>query len=287
MVAQIGTTPVTLGGLALSVTDSAGVEWGVTGVQGWDSPGVRANLTSRQSDHGAWWSPVYLDPRPITLTGLITAPSRAARDAAQEQLIAAVGLTDTVLTVGESIPKQAAVRRTGQLLIAPLSEYSSTYSALVTAADPRRYSTTLSTGTTNLPSTSGGLLFPATPPFSFTATTVAGAIAATNVGSMETRPVLRVAGPVTGPVQIITLYPDGSTRTLTYTPPVDLVAGDLLVIDTDAHTVTLGGASRRRWLSVSGAWPNIPANTTVQFQFRAGAASPTALLTATWRSAWM
>lgn len=285
MVAQIGTTPITLGALQLSVTDSAGVEWGVTGVQGWDSPGLRASLTSRQADHGAWWSPVYLDPRPITLTGLITAPDRPTRDAAIEQLIAAVALTDTVLTVGESIPKQAAVRRSGQLLIAPLSECSATYSALVTAADPRRYDVNLQSQSTGLPSTSGGLTFPITFPITFSAVTSSGFITATNSGSFETRPVFTVTGPVTAP-QIFTRYADGHVDALLYSssaPPLGV--GEQLVIDTDAHTVMSGGASRRRWMT--GPWPTIPPGQTVQIQFGAASSDPTALLTATWRSAWM
>lgn len=281
----LGGITATLGSLLLGAVDSSGVAWSLASLDGWDSPEVRSSYTDRESDHGSWAGPTWLGSRPITLTGTITAPDGPSLDVAMEQLAAAVSFTDTVLVVGESIPKQATVRRSGKLLMQRVTDRIATYSALVTAADPRRYAATQSTGSTALPSVSGGLTFPVTFPVTFSATTVNGSIPAANAGSMETRPILTIAGPVTGPVQIITLYPDGSTRTLTYTPPVDLVTGDVLVIDTDAHTVTLGGASRRRWMS--GPWPTIPANSTVQFQFRAAAASPTALLTATWRSAWM
>lgn len=280
----LGGITASLGGLLLGAVDSSGVAWSLGTLDGWDSPEVRSTLTDRESDHGAWYAPVYLGARPVTLTGTITAPDGPTLDGAIEQLIAANSFTDTTLIVNESIPKQATVRRSGKAIIQRVTNCIATYSLLVTAADPRRYSTTLSTGSTGLPSTSGGLVFPATPPLAFSATTVNGSIPAVNSGSMEARPILTISGPVTVP-QIITLYPDGSTRVLTYTPTADLAAGDQLVIDTDAHTVTLGGASRRRWMS--GDWPDIPAYTTVLFQFRSPVASPTALLTAAWRSAWM
>src|SRR6185503_10022493 len=132
--------------------DGAGVTWLNTDLKGWSSPGLRSELQPRQADHGSWASPTYLDARPITITGMISAPTTAARDAAIEQLITAVSLTDTTLVVGESIPKQATVRRSGEVLVERLGLYGATYSALVTAADPRRYSTVLQSQTTGLPS---------------------------------------------------------------------------------------------------------------------------------------
>ncbi|MGW0580488.1 hypothetical protein ACWD25_32040 [Streptomyces sp. NPDC002920] len=50
--------------------------------------------------------------------------------------------------------------------------------------------------------------------------------------------------------------------------------------------MTLNGVvSRRRYLS--GQWPEIGPSDGVEFQFRAASPSPTALLTVTWRSAWI
>lgn len=278
----LGGITATLGSLTLGVVDSLGVAWTLATVEGWDSPEVRSSLTDRQSDHGSWYAPVYLGSRPLTLTGTISAPDMPTLDAAIVQLRAAVSLTDTVLTVAETIPMQATVRRSGKPIIQRITDRIASYSVLVTAADSRLYSTTLNTQSTSLPSTSGGPTFPVTFPVTFSATTVAGSIPATNAGTFETRPILSITGPCTAP-QIITLYPDGTTRTLTYSAP--LAAGEVLVIDTDLHSVTSGGASRRRW--ISGDWPNIPAQSTVQFQFRDTPYSSASLLTASWRSAWM
>jgi hypothetical protein len=275
----------TLGTLRLGAVDSAGVAWFLQGLEGWDSPEIRAEFQDRESDHGSWASPVYLGSRPITLTGTIEAQSRAALQVAMEQLYTAAGLGDTTLTVWEDTPKQATVRRSGKLLTQYVSDRVSTYSVLVTAADPRRYSTTLQTGTTGLPSTTGGLTFPVTFPITFSATTVSGQIVATNVGTIETRPVLTITGPVVAPT-VAGLYPDGSVRQLIYSQ--DLQSGDVLVIDTDSHAVILnGGVSRRRFLTVPSGWPTISAGGSVNYQFQSSTYNATAMLTAAWRSAWM
>jgi hypothetical protein len=275
----------TLGSLRFGAVDSSGVAWFLQGVEGWDSPEVRAELQDREADHGSWASPVYLGSRPITLKGTVEAPDRPTLDGALDQLYAAAALTDTTLTVWEATPKQAVVRRSGKVLAEYVTDRTATWSVMVTAADPRRYSTTLQSGTTGLPTTTGGLTFPVTFPIAFSATTVSGQINATNSGSMDSRPILTIVGPVVAPV-VSALYPDGSVRQLAYS--LDLASGDVLVIDTDAHTVILnGGVSRRRFMTVASGWPTIPASSAVNYQFQSGTYSALPMLTATWRSAWM
>ncbi|MYV77799.1 hypothetical protein GT352_28280 [Streptomyces sp. SID1046] len=285
MAVQIGGTPITLGSLQLSVVDDAGVTWLPTDVKGWSSPGVRAEFATRQADHGAWASPGYLNARPISIEGLIAAPSTAARDAAVEQLYAAVALTDTVLVIEETIPKQAIVRRSGEVLVELVNPYSVTYSVAVTAADPRRYSTVLQSQSTGLPSVSGGITFPITFPITFTTTSTGGAFTLSNAGTIATRPVFTMTGPATMPV-ITATRPDGAIFQLAYSQ--SLGAGDTLVIDTAAHSVILNGAvSRRPFLSAQPSWPEILPGSTLAVRWNASAYDPAALLTGTCRSAWM
>ncbi|MFE4697294.1 hypothetical protein ACFRIC_09390 [Streptomyces sp. NPDC056738] len=274
-----------LGAVDLGRVDSNGVSWFLQTLEGWDSPESRSEFTDREGDHGSWAGPVYLGSRPITLGGTIVAPSRDLLDGAMEQIRSAAGLTDTVLTVWETAPKQAVVVRSGKPLAQYVTDTAATYSVMVTAADPRRYSTTLQSATTGLPSSSGGLTPPVTPPLTSTATTVAGEIDALNEGTFETRALFTITGPADTP-QILTQMPDGSVVFLTYTDV--LVTGDSLVIDTDAKTCVLNGAvSRRRYLVTPTGWPTIPADSQVSFQFRARYYNSTATLTASWRSAWM
>ncbi|MCX4886091.1 phage tail domain-containing protein [Streptomyces sp. NBC_00847] len=275
----------TLGNVALGAVDSAGVAWYLQSLEGWDSPDNRSEFTEREGDHGAWASPVYLGARPITLAGTIVAPSRPALETAMDQLRGAAGLTDTVLTVAESVPKQATVRRSGKPLMQYVTDSKATYSVMVTAADPRRYSTTLQTQTTGLPVASGGLSFPVTFPITFSGTGGPGQVTAVNVGDFETRPVLTLAGPVVAPL-ISALYADGSVRQLVYSQ--NLAIGDVLTIDTDAHTVLInGGVSRRRFMTVASGWPTISAGQSVTYLFQSSTYSATATLTVQWRSAWM
>lgn len=282
---ELGGRRADLGSIRLGTVDGAGVAWSLQELDGWDSAEVRAEIHLREADHGAWSAPVYLGERPITVTGKITAPDLVALDAAMDQLLAAVSLTDTTLVVHESVPKQAVVRRSGKVLVRPLSDRIADFSALLTAADPRRYSTTLQSGTTALPSVTGGLTFPVTFPITWSATTVAGSIDAFNEGTFGTKPILTIAGPVSAP-QILCQRPDGTVQILAYSQ--DLATGDQLVIDTAEHDVVINGnASRRRWLSTPNGWPEIGAGEAVSFQFRASAYDPSALLTAQWRSAWI
>jgi hypothetical protein len=275
----------TLGTLRLGAVDGAGVKWSLQTLEGWDSPEIRAEFQDREADHGSWASPVYLGSRPVTLTGTVEAPDSPSLDIALDQLYAAAALTDTTLTVWEATPKQATVRRSGKVLAQHVTDRTATWSVMVTAADPRRYGTTLQSGTTGLPATTGGLTFPITFPAAFSATTVSGQINAVNSGTLDTRPIITLTGPVVAPT-VSALYPDGTVRQLIYS--LDLVSGDVLVVDTDAHTVILnGGVSRRRFMTVSGGWPTIPAGSSVNYQFQSSTYNATATLTATWRSAWM
>lgn len=282
---DLGGLRADLGPIPLGSVDSAGVAWRLQELQGWDSPDVRSEMQQREADHGAWAAPVYLGERPITAAGVIDAPDRASLDDAMERLRVAASLTDTLLVVRESTPKQATVRRSGKPVMQYISDRIASYSLLVTAGDPRRYSTVLQQGATKLPSTTGGLTLPAAPPITISATTVSGEVAAYNEGSFETRPVLVIDGPVDSP-QILAQMPDGSVKFLNYSQ--SLGVGEQLVIDTDARSVVLNGdVSRRRFLSTPTGWPVIPDGSTVAFQFRAAFYNSGAQLTVRWRSAWM
>ncbi|MCG6499468.1 phage tail domain-containing protein [Kitasatospora sp. A2-31] len=277
---------VTLGSLQLGVVDAAGVAWTVSrdGLRGWSGAPVRTQYSDREADHGAWAGPTYLGARVITLAGTITAPDLATLDAAAEQLYAAAALTDTTLVVGESVPKQATVRRSGDVLCDYETDRVARYSVMLTAADPRRYSTTLQSQSAALPSVTGGLTLPITLPIMITATTASGTISLTNQGTIATRPVLTVTGPCAGGFTIVAARPSGATTQQTYSD--SLAAGDVLVIDSLARTVTLNGSvSRRRYLS--GTWPEIPPQSSLALSWTCPSYDPSALLTGTCRSAWL
>ncbi|MCA1218705.1 phage distal tail protein [Streptomyces sp. 8L] len=270
-----------LGDIRFNEVAPDGVYWYLATNDGWDSPDVRTTLTAREADHGSWMGPVYLAERVITLAGKFRAPDPATVDTAIAQLKAAAGLHDTTLTVFESTPRQATVRRSGKPLMQRLTSRVVDWSVQVTAPDPRLYATTETTAALRLPSVSGGLTLPIVFPFEIDATVVPGDAAVINEGSIDARPTIRIDGPVSQPLVVVT-GPDGSTASLLYGG--DIAAGDWLELDTDAHTAYYNNTASRRAL-VSGDWPVLPPGQST-VSFRAGAYSDTAVCTLTYRSAW-
>jgi hypothetical protein len=275
----------TLGPITFGAVDNQGVDWRLRaddGLLGWDSPEVRTQITQREADHGAWLGPVYLGERPVTLAGTMAAPDQATLEDAMERLRAAASLTDTVLTVWESIPKQAVVRRSGKPLTAYSTDRVGTFSVMVTAGDPRRYGVNQQQVTLYLPSSTGGLVFPVVFPIEFDAITTSGDAVLPNAGNIGSLPLITVYGPVTEPSLVLSA-PNGSTATLTYGDTI--AAGDWLDLDCDHHTALYNSQSSRRGL-LSGPWPQIPPGG-VNVSFRAGSYDPAARALITYRDAWM
>jgi hypothetical protein len=278
---SLGGRMANLGTLPLGQVDDQGVAWFLQKLDGWDSAEVRSESQLREADHGAWASPVYLGERPITLSGTLVAPDLATLDGAADRL-RALPLTGAVLTVMETEPKRAVVRRSGRTLIEYQTDTAATYSVLVTAEDPRLYATTETVTPLRLPSIAGGMTLPVTFPLTIDATVIAGDTVVVNDGSIETLPQIRIDGPVSQPLVSVT-GPDGTSTSLLYGG--DIAAGDWLDLDCDAHTAYYNGTASRRSL-VTGAWPSLPPGAS-NLAFRAGAYSAAATLTVTYRSAWM
>ncbi|MFJ1581789.1 hypothetical protein ACIOC1_00430 [Streptomyces sp. NPDC088197] len=276
---------VDLGGISFNRVDDDGTWWVGENLEGWDGSDVRTQVGAREGDHGSWLGTVYLAERVLTLTGSIGAASPAALDDAVERLLAEVTLTDTTLTVWETVAKQVTVRRSGKPLVQRQGPVDADVSLLMTAGDPRRYAVDAQAGSTPLASTTGGLTVPYTVPYTLAAVTVSGQVDCLNSGSIETRPVLVIDGPVSQPT-VLAQMPDGTVIPMIYSQ--DLGTGDRLLIDIGAKTVTLNGTvSRRRFLALPLGWPTIPPAAVVSFRFTAVTYNADALLTVRWRSAWI
>jgi hypothetical protein len=230
--------------------------------------------------------PVYLGSRPITLAGTIVAQSRAELEGAMDQLYAAAGLTDTTLTVWEATPKQAVVRRSGK----PLMQYlTDTQGHLLRDGDGRRSAPLqhhLQIRTTGLPSTTGRPDLPGHVSVCSRRPRCPGRSTPSTPGPFETRPVLAIAGRSPRPQFRRSIR---TARCVQLIYSLDLASGDVLTIDTDAHTVILNGSvsGRRRFLTVPQWLAHHPGGSeSVTYQFQSSLQRH-ATLTATWRSAWM
>jgi hypothetical protein len=276
---------VWLGDLPLAVTDDQGVDWIVGDIAGWSgSPAGTLQVEQRTADHGGWGGGSWLTPRKLKVTGTIISSSDSLLVAAVDQLSAAASLDATELRVVESggLDRTITVRRDGEAVADIVHGYAKFEVPLV-AADPRRYGPLVGPLSTSLPSTSGGLTLPASPPWTIGATVVQGTVRLANAGTIASRPTLRINGPVQQP-QVLVIAADGTTSSLTYW--ADLASGEYLDVDCDAHTVLLGGTVSRRGL-MSGTWPEVPAGSSIDIGFRAAAPSAGASLAVSYRSAWM
>jgi hypothetical protein len=141
--------------------------------------------------------------------------------------------------------------------------------------------------TVGLPSPgAGGLVFPLVFPLTFGSGLAGGNMALTNTGSVTTWPTWQIAGPVTGPV----IANVDTGEQLAFDPAFAVLAGQTLVIDTDARTVTLQGVNRRsslftaNWFGLRGVLPNGSAVAT-NVRFTAAGGFAAGQLTALWRHA--
>jgi hypothetical protein len=140
----------------------------------------------------------------------------------------------------------------------------------MTAVDPRIYEAVASTATVNLPTPVSGTSFPVTFPLSFGGSSGAGGIIfADNYGTFATRALAYIDGPCINPV----LSNDTTGEVLTL--GITLASTDTLVVDFDAHTVTLNGtASRYSAVQPGSIFWELPPGTS-QIRFTSSDASPT------------
>lgn len=250
-------------------------------IEGWDSPDIAGQVVQRASDHGGWLTPQFYAPRVMTLTVTATAPTQALRDVARAQLQQVIPVNDTaLLTYNEPVPKQCYIRRSGKIAETYPTLYDVSFSCVITAPDPRKYSADLNTMQAYLlPSQGYGITVPLTLPFSLTAKPVAGSVNAVNAGNFETRPVVTVTGPLTSPR--ITNVSTG--QTVSWTGLV-LGTGDQLVVDMDLKQPLLNGALRPADYT-SSWWVMNPGQNTIQLG--GSQTADGANMTVQWRDAWI
>lgn len=276
--------------IPLGAVDANGISWILQKVEGWDgAPAFSGSggVVNRAADQGGWATSQFYGPRIMTLNVWASAPNQAARDLARALLNQALAISAplTTFTYNEPVPKFAGVRLNNSAGVketyANLTEVA--FSIPLVAPDPRKYvvgqqSLTAPIPTQipaplTLPTTTPLILPQIAPPF-------AGGTAAlaVNTGTFETRPVVTITGPITGPaVSNITQGLKVSFSALT------MQASDTLVLNMDARTAKLNGTFIPADLT-SAWWTLWPGSNTIQL---AGTGDFGATLNATWYSAYV
>jgi hypothetical protein len=287
-----GFTPLT--GLTLTLdgwtgpgTDTNGAEWWLSRFDGWyGTPGVRLGTADRPQDHGLFDGPSYYGGRVITAQGTTIAPDQATALLCCDILSSLCSDPSQTYTLQVTEPgrptRRCQVRLNADIKVSDIYYNAFDWQIALLAPDPRRYADSLTQFTLIPPASGGpgGFTFPIVFPLVIPTSGVSSSTwTATNNGTIATRPVVTMVGPLVDP-QIANLT---TGRTLAMT--ITLASTDTLVVDFDKRSITLNGtASRTSALVAGAAWWDLPPGQNL-ISLAAGGGAGTA--TVAFRSAWI
>jgi hypothetical protein len=239
--------------------DSNGINWLWESITGWDSPDVAGAVIQRGADHGGWATGQWYAPRALTLTLRASCPNWATRDLARSILQQVIPVNDLcTLQYNEPIPKQMAVRRSGQIVETAENLQEVEFACVLIAPDPRKYSTILKTWSPSVLKQTTNLSVSFTVPPTLPNQTQVASASNYNAGNFETRPVVQITGPLHSPG--VKLVNTGQSVTYSY---LTLAAGEQLVLDFDARMAWHNGTYTRS--DINSAWFVLqPGNNTLQ-----------------------
>lgn len=265
--------------LEFGVVDANGIGWILLSFDGLDGVDTVGQVVQRAGDHGGFATPQWYGPRVFTLVVRASGPSQAFRDVARATLQQAVPISDlATFRFDEPIPKQMQMRRSGRITETYPALTEAEFTIGLVAPDPRRYSTALHQSVVVQGAMAAGLAPPWTPPITLPAGAPPMSVSVTNAGSFETRPVVSIQGPVTGPAVVN----QNTGQTVSFSS-LTLGASDVLAVDFNNRQGLLNGVFRPADLW-SSWWVMPPGTTGVQMT---GTASTGASMTVASRDAWI
>lgn len=275
-----GKPGVTIGGLDLSAVNALGVTYLAQTLEGWGAPATTLASQQKPRGHGTWSGESWLQGRTIVVGGVLHGPDPLSVSAAVDDLLAACSLDPTLLVVSESgRDRTCMVRQQDIVQVSWVSEVAAFWSIQVVADDPRKYGTAV-TGSTNLPSSSGGLAIPITIPIAINATTVSGLVSITNLGNIAAPVMVRFTGPVTGPKVVHV-----QTQKVWAAAGAVLGAGEFWTVAMPSRQVLAQGqSSRAGYATQRDAMELLPGPN--DFAFSADSYDAASLMTVTAASAW-
>jgi hypothetical protein len=275
--------PVSVNNITMNTVDSSGIQWVLSDLQGWGSPGSTAQATPRARGRGSTMSEAFMKHRTLVGTGAILVNDPALLTTAIDQLIAAVDLDPFNIIVAEpGLTRSISVQRQDDVLPKKLNAYEAEFSFQVTAKDPLKYGDLVTT-TTLLPSSSGGRTYPATYPITYTGVSNTGIVRVANPGNAQAPVWLRIDGPI--PAGGWTITHTGKKQSLSFASTLALAAGEFVTVDMDRREILAQGQSARAGYVTSRGWFSMdPGNNDIAFS--AANYSSTAQLTVTTKPAW-
>lgn len=247
-----------LNGMVLTGPDEFGVRWTVDPeqVQGWDGPASRIALIPKSNTAGSWTGDAHADARHVVIGGTCQAPDEAALLSAQERLEAACAYFEVPLERSQAGSyRWVNVQREGRVIFQRKNPKLANWSVSVVSGDGRKFGETL-TGSTPLPSTTGGITYPVKYPLMYTGVTNSGQINLTNPGNDAGPVIVRIDGPsnpldppLIGPV--VTHVASGLS--LVFSTSLELRTGEFITVDMEAQEVLAQGLEgRNQWVTGRG-----------------------------------
>ena len=270
---------VSIGSLVLNTIDEDGVVWICTNIEGWwNHPEPDIEDIPRGWGDGSYDVRGRYAARQITLNGVFLPPNPSYVKVARDKLITNTDLVyvGDWLKTNEEPTKASYVRLSGRPEINTVNERGRTeFSIGLRAPDPLKYEWfaghELGYRSTIIPGKN-------------TSTSATGKATITNTGNAYAPVILSIAGPVTGPAEII-----NETTNESITIIESIGAGEILEIDTLEHEVSLDGdaVGKRNLIDVLAEWTLLaPGGNVISFEDD-GDATSEAVLTVYYRSAWL
>lgn len=265
--------------LEFGALDANGTAWALLDWQGLGGVGTAGQVVQKSGDHGANATPQFYAARTLTLTVHATATSQAQRDVARAYLQQAIPVSElATFRLDEPVPVQMSVRRSGQIVETYVGLFDAEFSIPLVAPDPRKYSTVLHSVTATQASAAAGLAPPLRPPFTLPAGSPPMAVSCTNAGSFETRALVTITGPITGPAVVNQV----TGQTVAF-PGLILAATDVLAVDFLNKVALLNGVYRPAD-AFSSWWVMPPGTTGIRV---IGTSATGSTMTVAWRDAWI
>jgi hypothetical protein len=271
------------GSIVFGAVDEFGVDWGLESLDGWaGGMGSTADTVQKPRQSGAWRGDGFALPRSVAMEGGVYAPSADLLSSAFDRLNAVLPIgSDAVLRVTEAgRTRWTRVRRGGSVVTDWTMPTMGRWSLRMDSTDWRKFGADVS-GSTALPSTTGGLTVPFTVPFTINAVTVTGQVSLTNPGNEPGPVVLRIDGPCQGPV--ITHVSSGAQ--LVFSSSLVLGAGEFLLIDMERRSVLANGQASRSGYITSRGWSQFDPGVNT-YSFTAAVYDAASKLTVTGTPAW-
>lgn len=271
-----------------NVSDDFGVDWIITGEDGWSSPpDAQVTLGDRPSGDGADDAPTYESPRTITLSGTAIAPNWLEQNRAKDRLNSAAYTSRNLytLTVAENhVTRMAQVRRSGSQKISDRAGNAFDFQLSFIAPDPRKWSVNETTAGVDMPGRAipSGRSYPRTYPIVYPAGgQTSPTVIVTNLGNRDSSGVVTFSGGIDQPGVV-----NASTGAIVKFD-LSLGATDTLEVDLGNQTVMLNGtASRRSSLMAGSSWFALPPGDTRLLMTGNPNGTNVPNMTVRYRSAW-